>query len=142
MKVMLDNNIVIDALRPNPEFENDAKQIFYMIWQDKITPYLCANSLTDIFYILQKVQGAEKAKGSIANLITAIDIVTLTVDDCAKAVALPMNDFEDAVIAVCAEKVGADFIVSRDKGFITAGTAVEVVTPKQLMEKLSVNERS
>lgn len=141
MKIMLDNNIVIDALRPNPEFESDAKQIFYMIWQDKIVPYLCANSLTDIFYILQKVQGAEKAKNSIANLMVAINIVPLTGDDCAEALALPMNDFEDAVIAVCAEKVGADCIVSRDKGFINAGTAVEIVTPKQLTEKFAAKER-
>lgn len=141
MKVMLDNNIVIDALRPNPEFESDAKQIFYMIWQDKIALYLCANSLTDIFYILQKVQGAEKAKSSIANLMAAINIVPLTGDDCVKALALPMNDFEDAVIAVCAEKVGADCIVSRDKEFINAGTAVEVITPKLLMEKFAARER-
>lgn len=137
MKVMIDNNIVIDALRPNPDFEAGAKQVFHLIWQDKITPYMCANSLTDIFYIMQKVQGAEKAKGTISNLITAVNIVPLTADDCTKALALPMNDFEDAVIAICAEKVGADYIVSRDKKFINAGTAVEVITPIHLIEKIS-----
>lgn len=135
MKVMIDNNIAIDALRPNPDFETDAKQVFYLIWQDKITPYMCANSLTDIFYIMQKVQGSEKAKCTVANLMTAVNIVPLTADDCKDALALPMNDFEDAVIAVCAQKVNADCIVSRDKKFINAGTAVEVITPGRLIEK-------
>lgn len=135
MKVMIDNNIVLDALRPNPEFESDAKQIFYLIWQDKITPYLCANSLTDIFYILKKVQGAEKAKETIANLMTAVNIVPITEEDCRKALALPMNDFEDALIAVCAEKSGSDCIVSRDRKFIGSETAVKVITPRQLLEK-------
>lgn len=136
MKVMLDNNIVLDALRPNPEFEAEAKQIFYLIWQDKITPYMCANSLTDIFYILKKVQGADKAKDTLGNLMTAVNIVSVTAEDCRNALALPMNDFEDALIAVCAEKTGVDNIVSRDRKFIGAGTAVEVVAPSQLIEKI------
>ena len=31
MKVVIDNNIAIDALRPNPEFEENAKRIFQLI---------------------------------------------------------------------------------------------------------------
>ena len=134
MKVVIDSNVVLDALRPNPDFEAEAKSVFQLIWQDKITPYMCANSLTDIFYVLQKVQGAEKTKITIANLITAVKIVPLTESDCTDALALPMNDFEDAIIAVCARKISADYIVSRDEKFIKAGTEVEVITPKQLME--------
>ena len=134
MKVVIDNNIVIDALKPNLEFEADAKRVFQLIWQDKITPYICANSLTDIFYVLQKVQGAKKTKDTIANLITAMSVIPLTETDCTDALALPMNDFEDAVIAVCAQKINADCIVSRDENFIKAETAVKVITPKQLLD--------
>ena len=93
--------------------------------------------MTDIFYILQKVQGAEKTKITITNLITAINIVPLTEHDCKNALALPMNDFEDAIIAVCAQKINADCIVSRDEKFIKAGTEVKVITPKQLIEIIS-----
>ena len=137
MKVVIDTNLVIDALKPNPDFEADAKKIFHLIWQDKITPYICANSLTDIFYILKKVQGAGKTKITIANLITATNILPLTENDCANALALPINDFEDAIIAVCAHKINADYIVSRDEKFIKAETEVNVVTTRQLIEKIS-----
>lgn len=137
MKIMIDNNVVIDALRPNPGFEADAKKIFRLIGEEKITPYMCANSLTDIFYILKKVQGAEKAKESIANIMIVVNIVALDPTDCADALSLPMSDFEDAIIAVCARKIGADFIVSRDEGFIKAETAVKVITPGQLIEKIN-----
>lgn len=136
MKIIIDNNVVIDALRPNPEFETDAKKIFRMIGEEKITPYLCANSLTDIFYILKKVQGVKKAKESIANIMIAFNIVALDPADCADALSLPMNDFEDAIIAVCAQKISADFIVSRDEDFIKAKTAVKVITPGQLIKKI------
>jgi len=136
VKIVVDNNVVIDALRPNPEFEADAKRIFQYIWQCKITAYICASSLTDIFYVLQKVQGAEKTKGSIANLITAMNVIPLTETDCTDALALPMNDFEDAVIAVCAQKAKVDCIVSRDEKFIKTDTPVKVITPRQLIERL------
>ncbi len=135
MKVVIDNNIVIDALKPNPDFENDAKKVFRLMWLDKITSYICANSLTDIFYILRKVQGAEKAKTTIANLITASNIITIDVTDCTNALALPMNDFEDALIAVCAQKIGADYIVSRDNDFINSKTKVKVITPNELLKE-------
>ncbi|MCL1916793.1 MAG: PIN domain-containing protein [Peptococcaceae bacterium] len=136
MKVMIDSNIAIDALRPNPDFETDARKVFRLIWEEKITPYMCANSLTDIFYILQKVQGAEKTKDTLRNLITAINIAPLTENDCADALILPMTDFEDAIIAVCAQKINADYIVSRDEKFIKAGTEVEVITPKHLINMI------
>ena len=137
MKVMIDNNVVIDALKPNPGFETVAKGVFQLVWQDKITPYLCANSLTDIFYILQKLQGAVKTKTTIAKLITVMNIVSLTVRDCTDALSLPLNDFEDAVIAVCAQKAGADCIVSRDEKFLKAESPVAVITPDQLLFRLS-----
>jgi predicted nucleic acid-binding protein len=138
MKVVFDSNIVIDALKPNTDFEMDAKHVFQLILLDKITPFLCANSLTDIFYILQKVQGAGKAKNAIEKLIKAFNVIPLTVEDCTDALALPMNDFEDAIIAVCAQKINADSIISRDVKFINAETVVDVITAKQLLERLKI----
>ena len=136
MKVFIDTNIAIDALKPNPDFETDAKRVFQLIWQGKITPYMCVNSLTDIFYIIKKVQGADKARNTITNLMTAVNIAPLNANDCSDALASPLNDFEDAIIAVCAKKTNADCIVSRDEMFIKAETEVEVVTPGQLFAKL------
>ena len=136
MRIVIDSNIVIDALKPNPDFETDAKRVFQLIWQNKITPYLSVNSLTDIFYVLQKIQGAEKTKRTITNLMTAINIAPLTENDCTDALALPMNDFEDAIIVICAQKICADYILSRDEKFIKVSTRVEVITPSQLFAKI------
>jgi predicted nucleic acid-binding protein len=136
IKVVFDNNVVIDALKPNPEFETEAKKVFKAIGNGKISAYLCANSLTDIFYILKKVQGSEGAKNSLSNLMAVFSIIPLTESDCAEALSSPIKDFEDAVIAACTRKTAANCIVSRDKVFIKAQTPVEVITPKQLLEKI------
>lgn len=137
MKVVVDNNVIIDALNPNPQFEANAQQILRFASTKAIDGFVSANSLTDIFYVLRKAHGADKAKVMLQKLLLILDIIGLAPADCTDALSLPMNDFEDAIVAVCAQKIGADCIVSRDERFINAGTEVKVITPTQLVEKLS-----
>ena len=136
MKVIVDNNVIIDALKPNPQFEANAQQILRLASVKKIDGYVCANSLTDIFYVLRKVHGADKAKIMVQKLILILDVIGIDPVDCVDALSLPMDDFEDAIIAVCAKKIGADSIVSRDERFIKSETAVKVITPEQLLEEI------
>ena len=135
MKVVVDNNVIIDALKPNPQFETNAQQILQLASVKKIDGYVCANSLTDIFYVLRKAHGADKAKIMIQKLLLILDVIGIDPVDCADALSSSMNDFEDAIIAVCAQKIGADRIVSRDERFINAEMSIKVVTPEQLLEK-------
>jgi len=136
MKVVIDNNVVIDALKPQQPFDTEAKAVFRAFGEEKFEPYVTANSLTDIFYVLRRGNeaNAAKAKAVVANLISVVNVISLTETDCSDALALRMNDFEDAVISVCAKKVNADYIVSRDEKFIKAETEIEVITPKQLID--------
>ncbi|MDR3296230.1 MAG: PIN domain-containing protein [Clostridiales Family XIII bacterium] len=135
MKVVIDNNVVVDALKPRPPFDAEAKAVFRLFGEEKFEPYVTANSLTDIFYVLQKAGNASKAKAVVANLVSVVNVIPLTERDCTDALDLPMNDFEDAVVAVCAKKAGADCIVSRDEKFIKANTGVKVIKPVDLIAK-------
>jgi predicted nucleic acid-binding protein len=119
MKVVIDNNVAIDALKLRQPFDADAKTVFRLFGEEKFEPYVTANSLTDIFYVLRRGDGARaaKAKSVVANLMSVVNVIPLTETDCADALGLPLDDFEDAVVAVCAKKAGADCIVSRDVNF-------------------------
>lgn len=136
MKVVIDNNVIVDALKPNPQFEVNAQEILRLASVKQIDGFVSANSLTDIFYVLRKAHGAEKAKAMVQKLLLILDIIGIDPIDCADALSLPMNDFEDAIIAVCAQKIGADCIVSRDERFIKSGTEVNVIISEQLLEKI------
>jgi predicted nucleic acid-binding protein len=138
MKVVVDNNVVIDALQSRQPFDTDAKAVFRIFGEGKIEIYITENSLTDIFYVLRrgKESNAAKAKTVLANLMSVVSVIPLTETDCSDALALPMDDFEDAVITVCAKKVNADYIISRDESFIKMKNVIEVITPKQLLDKI------
>jgi predicted nucleic acid-binding protein len=55
--------------------------------------------------------------------------------DLLRALALGWKDFEDAVQAVCAEKVGAEFIVTRDPDDFRA-SPVPVIAPRDAVARL------
>lgn len=138
MKVVIDNNVIIDALKPNPQFEAAAQEILRLASVKKIDGFVSANSLTDIFYVLRKAHGIDKAKIMLQKLTLILNIIGIDPEDCINALSLPMNDFKDAIIAVCAEKIGADFIVSRDEGFIKSESSVKVVTSEQLLKEIGI----
>lgn len=136
MKVVIDNNVIVDALKPNPQFEAAAQQILRLASLKSIDGFVSANSLTDIFYVLRKEHGADKAKVMVQKMLLILDIIGIDPIDCIDALSLPMNDFEDAMVAVCAKKVKADFIVTRDERFIKEDTEVRTVSPEQLIEEI------
>lgn len=138
MKAVIDNNVIIDALSPNPQFEADAQQILRLASAKTIDGFVSANSLTDIFYVLRKKHGADKAKIMVQKLLLIFDIIGIEPIDCIDALSLPMADFEDAMVAVCAKKIKADFIVTRDEKFIMEKTAVKTVTPEQMLEAVKL----
>lgn len=141
MKVVIDNNVIIDVLKPNPQFEVVAQQIMQLASVKAIDGFVGANSLTDIFYVLRKEHGAGKAKTMVQKLLLVVDIIGIDPTDCIDALSLPMNDFEDAMVAVCAKKINADFIVTRDEKFIKTETAVKAVMPERLFKEINANEK-
>jgi len=50
MKVVIDNNVAIDTLKPRQPFDIEAKTVFRLFGEEKFAPYITANSLTDIFF--------------------------------------------------------------------------------------------
>jgi predicted nucleic acid-binding protein len=137
MRVLVDNNIVIDALNPNPDFEDEATEIFRFVLESELEGFVCSNNLTDIYYVLRKHQGVKLAKANIRGLLGLFNIIPLTEADCTIAISFDMNDFEDAIIMVCAKKVNADYIISRDKAFIAMQSPIPVITPAEFLKILT-----
>jgi predicted nucleic acid-binding protein len=132
MKIFIDNNIVIDALLTRQPFDKAAELLLKQC-VDLHDGYLSTNSLTNIFYVLKKSIGAVKAKSVVKELIELYKIISVTDEDCINALFLSMNDFEDALIATCAQKIKADYIVTRDELFIKAKAPVKIISPADFL---------
>ena len=132
MIVVIDNNIVLDALLEREPFFADATEAL-SVCASGHSGYLTANSLTDIYYVLSKSMKASAAKQIIRKLMGLFGIISITETDCINALELAMDDFEDALIVACGVKVSAELIVSRDSAFEQSTSPIEVVSPAEFL---------
>lgn len=133
MTVLLDTNIIMDALQERQPFDIEAKEILKRSQNGDVTCLFTANAATDIFYLYSRARDLKSAKAALEFLLTHYGVVSVTHEDCIKALSLSMDDFEDALVAVCANKANADYIITRDDGFLREASPVKAITPKELV---------
>jgi len=136
MRVLIDNNVVLDAIVSRAPWNEAAERIVLLVGDGELDGFITANSATDIFYVLKKMTSTAEAKEVMGRLFKVFQVAAVTGEDCERALALPMDDFEDALIAVCAENIAADYIVSRDADFLKAKSPMTVISPIDFLEKL------
>lgn len=136
MRIAFDTNVVLDAIIEGREGGANAKQLILAVAQEKAEGLISANSITDIYYIARKYLGDVKAREAIYRILTVFDIIAIGEDDCLTALEQPMADFEDAVLAVCSKRSGADYIVTRDKEFLASSSPVPAIAPNALITLL------
>jgi len=133
MKVFIDNNIILDALLSREHYYEYSEKVL-LACVDSHEGCLSVNSLTDIYYVLRKSMRAADAKAAMQKLMDLFDVIDLNREDCLDALALPIDDFEDALILIAAHKVGAEIIVTRDAKFQKLKSSVQILSPEQFIK--------
>ena len=137
MKVLLDVNVVIDVLERRPEFFDDSDAALHLVTEGVIDGCFAAGSAADIYYILRRAGSTpSQARALLTKLVHALDMCDTTPADVTDALALPMPDFEDAVLAACAQRIAADVIVTRDLHDF-ANSPVPALSPAQVVSRFA-----
>jgi len=137
MTVLLDTNVIMDALQERRPFDAEAKEILLRAESAEFACYFTANAAADIFYLYTKARDMKSARQVLNFLLAAYKIVSVTHEDCISAMSVPIEDFEDALVSVCAKKAGADYIISRDDRFWRGNSPVRVIAPGDFLKKLT-----
>ncbi|MDL2314211.1 PIN domain-containing protein [Desulfovibrio sp. OttesenSCG-928-C14] len=134
IKALIDTNVVLDALASREPFREDAEKIFLLAAEEKFHGFVTANSITDIYYLVRNNLSEAAAREAIRHLLQLFAVVDINGEDCESALDSPIGDYEDALVAACAEKIGATHIITRDEKFLQASGAVSVVGTKTFLE--------
>jgi predicted nucleic acid-binding protein len=129
IKALIDTNIVLDALAAREPFRAEAERIFTLAAEEKFQAFVTANSVTDIYYLVRKNASDAAAREALRNLLQLFAVVDIRGEDCEIALESPIDDYEDALIAVCASNIDADCIITRDEGFLRVPSPVSVIAP-------------
>ncbi len=139
MKVLIDTNIILDALLKRTPFDFDAYNILKMADENRIHAYIAAFSITDIYYFISKHLSHEERIKAIKALFNIMDAVSVTKTDIEKAmVSTEFKDLEDSLQMQCLRKIKGDFIITRDDKF--QKTSSKAISPKKFIQKYKKSE--
>lgn len=115
MKVLIDTNVIIDALTSREPWNKSAETIFIMAANHMMDMYITASSATDIYYLVKKhLHNADQTKQVMEKLYSLIGILTVSGVECIDALASPVSDYEDAVMERVSANADMDYIVTRN----------------------------
>jgi len=136
MTVLLDTNIIMDALQERQPFDAAAKEILQRSQNGEFACLFTANAAADIFFLYGKARDLQSARTALSFLLSHYGVVSVTQDDCIGAISIGIDDFEDALVVVCAKKIEADFIITLDKKFLLVQIACAVNQPRRIAGKI------
>lgn len=133
MKILIDTNVILDALLENEDFSEDAFSILELSKESDKYEFVSSSAITDIFYICRKHYGSsQKAQDCIRLLVEYIHILSVTEDEILRALDYKWSDFEDAVQYSVALANNVDYIVTRNsKDYL--GNRIPILTPKEFL---------
>ena len=135
MKLLIDTNVILDVLCNRPDFVEDASKIFKLCEIKKVDGYISALLVPNIVYIMRKELDSAKIKEILEKLSLIFTIVDLKAEDIKKAANLDFKDYEDALQSICAKRIKANYIVTRNiKDY--SNSPITAIKPSELLERI------
>lgn len=136
MKVLIDTNIILDALLGRKPFCDNADSIMRLCSEKRLQGYIAAHSIPNIFYILRKEYSEVDRREILSDICSMLRIVPVDGAVINEAIKNDgMSDFEDAIQCECALVINADYIVTRNINDF-AESKIAAVLPEILLEKI------
>lgn len=120
MRLLLDTSALIDLFARRQPFFADCERLLTMRAFGDAELWVSAKSYTDVFYLLKKAFDAATVQKMFLKSLEHMNVCSIDGNDIARAASLAWADFEDCLVYVAAEKVKADYVVTRDAGGFSA----------------------
>ncbi|MBI4964805.1 MAG: PIN domain-containing protein [Desulfomonile tiedjei] len=138
MKIIFDTNVVLDVLLDREPFSNPAAQLFSKVEKGELSGYLCATTITTVYYLACKTLGSRQAAKHVGSLMSLFEIAPVNRAVLEGALRSRFADFEDAVIHEAAIHAGTQALVTRNSNDFKKAK-IPVYSPDELLRVLAVN---
>lgn len=140
MKILIDTNVVIDALTSREPFNKSAEKLFIMSANNIVDMYITASSAADIYYLVRKyLHNTESSKQIMKKLYSLIGILEVREKDCIEALESKITDYEDAVLEKVARRSGMEYIITRNQKDFESGIT-KVILPDDFIKTIETEE--
>ncbi len=135
LRVLADTNVLLDLLLARQPWLNQARPMWNAYDAGRLSIYLPASVLTDIFYICRKQVGVAHARQAVETCLHGFTVIAVDRTIVEAALALPGNDFEDNVQIACTQSAALDLIVTRNTTDF-AHSSAPAVEPSTVVSRL------
>ncbi len=136
MKVTVDINVLLDVFQKREPHYAASARVLAMVQQGEVTGIFPSHGFTTLYYLVRKHASRPDAEAAMDDVLRHFEVGNLEAAGWARARALPMTDFEDAVVAVVAEETASEFIITRNTGDF-AHSPVPAITPVELLSQFA-----
>ena len=135
MRLLIDGNVVLDVLQSREPHVAESSKVWKLCETEQAEGYISALTFANLVYVMRKELEPEKIEDVLKKLSLIFRFVDLSVADMNNAAAMKWDDFEDALQTATAERIHADFIITRKiKDF--CGRKIIAFTPAELLARL------
>jgi predicted nucleic acid-binding protein len=140
---LIDINVILDDINDRAPWKDDAHKIMLFSAKKMINGYISEHSFPTIYYILRKDFPDDATRRTMIQSVNSI-LETVSADNYMVKRALDntkINDFEDCIQVECANKIHADYIITRDIMDFT-NSSVQAITPTDFIRKIEGNNET
>jgi len=113
-KVFIDTDIILDLLMKRNPYYSYSVKLFDLIENKKISGNVSSLIFSNLFYIIRKTEGSEKAKIILKKLKLLVSILPVDVKIIELGLSSNIKDFEDAIQYYTAVENGIKTLITRN----------------------------
>lgn len=135
-KLFIDSDVVIDFFADREPHANPASELFDLNEKGKISLYLSAVSINNIYYIVRRSLGHEKTLEVVKELTNMTEVIGTTKKEIIQALNNDFKDFEDSIQYSSALTIeGLETIITRNvKDY--KNSKITVMTPSDFLASI------
>ncbi|QNL98130.1 PIN domain-containing protein [Treponema sp. Marseille-Q4132] len=134
--LFVDSDVILDVLEKRERFYEYSAQILSLGDEKKVKLVTTSLAFANIYYLLRKHLGIEKAKESLRKLRIIVDVISVNAKEVDLALNSELSDFEDALQYFTALDGKIEFIITRNVCDYKNPKLI-VQTPQQYIEGLN-----
>jgi predicted nucleic acid-binding protein len=131
-KVFIDTDIILDLIMKRKPYYFPAAKLFKLIENKKISGHVSSLIFSNLYYIIRKSEGNEKAKDILKKLKLLVKIISVNEKIIELGLSSNFKDFEDSIQYYAAIENGIKNLITRNvddykKAKINVFTAEEYI---------------
>jgi predicted nucleic acid-binding protein len=135
MRLLIDANILLDVMQRRQPHYKDSALIWKLCETQQVEGYVSALTFANLVYVMGQELDPAAIEDVQKKLALIFQFTELGVADLVRASEMQWDDFEDAVQAATAERVRADYIITRNVRDFKASKVV-AFTPTEYLARI------